>query len=189
MQVIKLDQQQVVELYAVREMLEGAAARLAAQNASDAEIHRIREILKREENEQHNLGLLAQINADLHWAIYRPAHNRYLMETLGYLADILGILRSSNFVVPGSAQAAHEGHVAIVRAIEQRDPAAAESAARQHIVQSLQNRLKHMEQHERTGEAIVGRSPDAAGKAPSVQQTERSPSAPERRRTPRARQA
>ena len=153
MKVIELDRQQVVELYAVREMLEGAAARLAAQNASDAEIERIREILEREGAAQHKLDLLGQINADLHWAIYRAAHNRYLMETLGYLADILGILRSSNFAVAGSAQAAHEGHVAIVRTIERRDPAAAEKAARRHIVQSLQNRLKHMAERERTAAA------------------------------------
>jgi DNA-binding GntR family transcriptional regulator len=165
MRVIKLDQQQVVELYAVREMLEGAAARLAAQNASDAEIQRIRAILEREENEQRNPGLLAEINADLHWAIYRSAHNRYLMEALGDLADILGILRSSNFVVPGSAQAAHEGHIAIVRAIEQRNPAAAESAAREHILESLHNRLKHMERHEQTAETFNDPQPEAAGRA------------------------
>lgn len=154
MKVIELDQQQVVELYAVREMLEGAAARLAAQNASDAEIDRIQEILEREGAVQGKLNLLGQINADLHWAIYRAAHNRYLMETLGYLADILGILRSSNFALAGSAQAAHEGHAAIVQAIKQRDPAAAENAARQHIIQSLRNRLKHMVQRERTAAAV-----------------------------------
>src|SRR4030088_1351732 len=43
--IINVDKQQVRELYAVRETLEGAAARLAAQHASPAEIAAMRELL------------------------------------------------------------------------------------------------------------------------------------------------
>lgn len=46
--IAELDQNQLVELYAVREVLEGAAAGLAASHASKAEINHLFEIAERE---------------------------------------------------------------------------------------------------------------------------------------------
>ena len=44
--VAELDRQQVVELYAMRELLEGAAARLAAQHAGSSDIVAMRHVLQ-----------------------------------------------------------------------------------------------------------------------------------------------
>ena len=46
--VAELDQQQVTEIYALRAVLEGLAARLAAQQASAAEVAALEDILDRQ---------------------------------------------------------------------------------------------------------------------------------------------
>ena len=79
--VAKLSQQQIVELYAMREILEGSAARFAAQHATAPEIavlYRLQEKLKAAKGEATRISL----NRQFHQAIYEASHNRYLMQTL-----------------------------------------------------------------------------------------------------------
>src|SRR6185436_4009791 len=81
--VAELSKQQVLELYAMREILEGSAARFAAQHATATEI----EILYRLQRELAQAGaddplVLLNLNRRLHQAIYEAAHNQYLLATL-----------------------------------------------------------------------------------------------------------
>lgn len=140
--VIELDQQRLVELYAVREALEGAAARLAAQHASKAEIQNLFRIADSEKEARNNPARLVLINAELHQAIYSATHNRYLLQSLNGIADTLGLLRHSTFVISGSAEQAHKEHLDILGAIRDRNPAKAEKAARIHVSNSLALRLE-----------------------------------------------
>lgn len=139
--VVELDQQRLVELYAVREALEGAAARLAAQHASKAEIQNLFRISESEEAAKNDPDRLVIINGELHQAIYSATHNRYLLQSLNAIADTLGLLRYSTFVIPGSAAQAHREHLDILRAIRDGDPAKAEKTARHHVSNALALRL------------------------------------------------
>ena len=65
----ELDRQQVTELYAMRTVLEGAAARLSAQHVSDAEIDAMEGLLERAETVSGDPGALAEINRQFHRAI------------------------------------------------------------------------------------------------------------------------
>lgn len=140
--VVELDQQRLVELYAVREALEGAAGRLAAQHASKAEIMNLFRISESEEAAKNDPDRLVVINAELHQAIYSATHNRYLLQSLNAIADTLGLLRHSTFVIPGSASQAHREHLDILRAIRDGDPAKAERLARRHVSNALAFRLQ-----------------------------------------------
>ena len=100
--VADLDQNQLVELYAVREVLEGAAAELAAKHASNAEIEHMFEIAESELGAKDDAARLVLINSELHHAIYAAAHNRYLLQSLSTVTDALGLLRHSTFVLPGA---------------------------------------------------------------------------------------
>jgi DNA-binding GntR family transcriptional regulator len=140
--VASLDLNQLVELYAVREVLEGAAAAFAARHASVAEIEHMFEIAESEVKAKDDPQKLVRVNADLHHAIYAATHNRYLLQSLSTVTDALGLLRHSTFLLPGSSEQARNDHLEIITAIRERDEKRAEQAARIHVSNSLALRLK-----------------------------------------------
>ncbi|SAI35107.1 GntR family transcriptional regulator [Bordetella ansorpii] len=138
--VAEMDQQEVGELYAMRESLESTAASLAAHHATEAEILNMEAILMEGGDDP-----VAQ-NLRFHEAIYSAAHNRYLMRLLRTLTDTTYLLGRSTLASPVRAAAALREHSAIVDAIRRRDPEGAASAARHHIHQALMERLKMLRQ-------------------------------------------
>lgn len=136
-----LSRDQIFELYAMREVLEGAAAALAAQHASSAEVDFLNQILREQAAAKNDAGRLLAVNKELHGCIYRAANNRYLVRTLQSLQDELEQLRGTTFSWPGRPKEALKEHRAIVQAIERRDAHAAEKAARLHVSAALRLRL------------------------------------------------
>jgi len=141
---IELDKQQVREIYALRAVLEGAAARLAAQHASHDEIAMMREMVGDEASVKNSPETHGRNNRVLHQAICEAAHNRYLMQALTQLSDTLGLLPGTTFQVPGRPQEARNEHLAIIAAIARRDADEAERLARQHIQLAGQVRFRMM---------------------------------------------
>ncbi len=144
MVIAKPDHQMTIELYQVREVLEGAAAAMAAQQASDAEIGLMKEIIEsgRRIPETASPAELARNNAYFHSILYRAAHNRYLLRTLEALQDSLMLLGPTTLSLPGRRATAFGEHDAIVSAIAGRDSTAAEGSARTHIRAAHKARLQ-----------------------------------------------
>lgn len=140
--VADLDRQQVSELYAMREVLEGAAARLAARHIDDTEIELLDLLLERSAAAADSPEAQAEINKQLHETIYCAAHNRYLLQTLEQQRNALALLRGTTFALPGRAESALAEHRAVVDAIRRRDPEGAEAAARAHIKAAQRCRLR-----------------------------------------------
>lgn len=142
--VARLDRQAVMELYVMRETLEGTAARLCARHASDMEILDLAQLVERERGIKDDPEAAARHNRMFHEAIHRGAHNRYLERSLAAVNDSMWLLGKPLMLLPHRAQAALTEHARIVRAIEQRDPGAAEEAARQHVRAAQSERLKRL---------------------------------------------
>ena len=141
--VRSLDAQQITELYLIREILEGTAARLAAQHASDAEIAALREMLGERPSPQVDAAAEAsRRNAVFHRAIRNAAHNRFLISAMQGVEGSLALLGPTTLGLPGRAEAAALEHAAILDAIASRDMGAAETAARAHIRQAHEARLR-----------------------------------------------
>lgn len=140
--VAELDSQQLVELYAVRESLEGTAAGLAARHASVPELDYMTDILMREASHADDPERLVELNFEFHQAVYRAAHNRYLLQSLSVVVDTLGLLRHSVFALPGSAAEAHDEHLALLAAVKAGRSEDAASLARAHVRQALALRFK-----------------------------------------------
>lgn len=140
--VASLSRPQVMELYAMREILEGSAARFAAQHAAPAELVTLKRLSRAFEERHGDPAALARRNRDFHAAIYEAAHNRYLMRMLDDLNDALALLPNTTFAIPGRSEMAVREHDAVVEAIERRDPEAAEALAREHIRQAQQARIR-----------------------------------------------
>jgi DNA-binding GntR family transcriptional regulator len=145
--VTKLDYQSMMELYAVREVLEATAAGLAARNASDMEIVALRDMVELEEQMLDDAGRLADHNRRFHEAIYYCSHNRYLLKMLEYIQTGMLLLGQVTRVGDERRETALLEHRAIVEAIEARDPAAAEAAVRDHVRQAQQARIRMLLQH------------------------------------------
>lgn len=137
-----LSPNETAELYALREILEGAAARLAAIHASDLEIEEMREWQSRFERLQDDARAMALANRRLHETIFRSARNRYLDSALKDMQDAISILGRTTFSLAGRPPTAISEHHAIIDAIASRDPDAAEKASREHIRNALRARIK-----------------------------------------------
>jgi len=142
--VSQLDHQETMELYDLREVLEGTAAGFAARHASEAEIEELKEMVASEETIRACPGKLADLNRLFHSVLYRAAHNRYLERSLLGLRDSLALLGGTSLRAAGRFETAHREHSAIIEAIAARDPQAAEAAARAHIRNAQRARLKLM---------------------------------------------
>lgn len=142
--VTRLERPAVVELYALREILEGSAARFAAQHASPSDLFGLRHIAESFAACTGDLARVAQINRAFHAALEEAAHNRYLKSVLAGMHDTLMLLPSTTFSVPGRQVAAVTEHDAILDAIEARDPDEAERLARAHIRHAREARLSQM---------------------------------------------
>ncbi|MGH8616060.1 MAG: GntR family transcriptional regulator [Burkholderiales bacterium] len=130
--ITALTPEEVRELYTIWESLEGIVARYAAQHATDLDLKALRHI---EEQWKSASGpqVYGQLNKQFHDALYRAAHNRYLVRALNAIDDALALLGVTTFSIPGRPAEAGREHAAIVAAIARRDGAAAQQAAEAHI--------------------------------------------------------
>jgi DNA-binding GntR family transcriptional regulator len=136
--VTTLDQQSVTELYAMREVLEGTAARFAAKHATEAEVLNMESIL----GESVAEGSPVELNHAFHQSIYGAAHNKFLIRALQALTDSTYLLGRSTLDAPARAELASGEHREIVAAIREGNAERAEQAAREHIRKALLERLK-----------------------------------------------
>lgn len=139
--VAELTPEQAVELYAVREILEGAAARFAAQHAIPAEIQLLEDLLNAQLQLGDNPDEQSKLNRRFHQTIYRMAHNRYLLGILTKSQDYMVLLHKTTYYAAGRSDTAYEEHRAIVEAIKARDAAKAEESAREHIREAQRIRM------------------------------------------------
>lgn len=142
--IVEMGRPRIMELYAMRGILEGAAARFAAENASPGDLDLIRLAASRFLDNASDASALASKNVSFHTAIYEAAHNVYLTRMLEDLNDSLALLPQTTFAVEGRSVSADAEHRDILAAIEARDPDRAEKSARMHIRQALQARLTLM---------------------------------------------
>jgi len=136
--ITTLDQQSITQLYSLREILEGGAARFAAKHADDVEIANMRAIL----DDSKNGGDPIKSNYDFHQAIYAASHNQFLIKAINNLIDSTALLGQSTLAHTGRPALAYTEHMTLFDAIAARDADRAEQEARSHIRQALLARLK-----------------------------------------------
>ncbi len=142
--VASLSYEELIELYYVREALEGMACRLAAQHMTDDEIEALRVVLAR--HEQHS-GLQTNVSyyqqegdLDIHFLIIQGSRNQTLSNMLcGDLYHLLRMYRYRYSTTPKRPQQAFAEHHRIIQAIAERDGELAEMLMRRHISASRRN--------------------------------------------------
>ncbi|HEY4296291.1 MAG TPA: GntR family transcriptional regulator [Paraburkholderia sp.] len=139
--VVQLSPKQVMELYAMRKVLVGAAARFAAEQASPIEIRSMQQVIAQLERVK-TPDEVASLNRRLHEIIVAAAHNEYLYKTSNVLIDALGLLGSTTYSVPGRIKSGLKENKEIVACIARHDADGAERAAHEHVGAATELRLQ-----------------------------------------------
>ena len=139
--VRQLDYAEVVELYEMRAVLEGTAARLAARAASDLELAELT-ALNDAIAAAGDGRAAAELNRQFHALLRDAARNRFLASAMRSLEKPLLILGTTTLTEPERAHAAVGEHRVILEALSARDGGAAESAMRVHIEAAHRARLR-----------------------------------------------
>jgi len=126
---------EALSILRIREALEGTAASMASESATDGELAELREIVEKMESEEDLAGLklFTELNARFHGLIIQAARNETLERLLASLNYSLVRYQYRTILVPGRRVLSLREHRLILHALEARDPEAAETAARSHV--------------------------------------------------------
>jgi DNA-binding GntR family transcriptional regulator len=140
--VKSISEEQLLEIYYTREALEGMAARLAAENAGQIELAKLRAIREEMPSAAGNLRQLRQLSGEFQLAVFRAARNDTLYRLLQHLQEQIRQFGGTTLTEPGRAKELVTYSKALVAAIEKRDGDAAERIARQNRRRTLELRIK-----------------------------------------------
>jgi DNA-binding GntR family transcriptional regulator len=140
--IVSLTPEGLIQLYQVREALEGMAARLAAKNMSDEEIADLTGLLdnhfqtvKDGESYYQEAGDL-----DFHYRIILGSKNQHLIEVLvNGIYHLIRMYRVQLGMAGPRVTTAFDEHKHVVQAIANRDEELAEMLMRRHILYSKNN--------------------------------------------------
>lgn len=144
--VKELTYQEVMELYEMRVVLEGTAARLAARHASELEIEELDALNQEMKAHAGDAAALYRINRLLHAALLNAAKNRYLIKSMQALSRTLLILGPTTLSGEERAAAAFGEHAQVIEAIGGRQQDRAEQLMRAHVEAALRARLRVLHQ-------------------------------------------
>jgi DNA-binding GntR family transcriptional regulator len=129
--VTGVDVRQLAKLSEVREVLEPAAARLAAERASDEDRAEIAELLQ--ELEAGDDRTLIDLDERIHRAVYRSAHNDFLEATLEQYYVLALRIWAMALDRAHELKDAVQEHRALLEAIRDGDPERAAETMRAHV--------------------------------------------------------
>ncbi|MFP1683557.1 GntR family transcriptional regulator [Alloalcanivorax sp. C16-1] len=140
----------LIEIYYVREALEGQAARLAAERMSEQEVAGLYQLLAQHEQQQDlredTAYFQREFDLDFHYRIIQGSHNQTLIRMLiGELYHLVRMYRYQFSTTANRPQKALHEHRRIVEAIESRDAEMAELLMRRHIGRAREN-IEHQAQ-------------------------------------------
>lgn len=144
--VRRLDYSETMELYEMRTVLEGTAARLAARAASPVELEELQAINAEMRAADGQPERLVRLNRQFHRRLLEASRNRFLLRAMATVENTLLILGASSMHLPERAVAAVAEHGEVLDALLIRDGAAAEAAMRRHMERAQFARLQILRQ-------------------------------------------
>jgi DNA-binding GntR family transcriptional regulator len=142
--IMALSLEELLQIYEVRETLEGLACRLAAKHMPASEIAELKQLLAKHaeqiEEQEGRAYIQEEGNVDFHYRVIQGSHNAVLIHMLcGELYHRVRIYRGQFSITEGRPQQALAEHQRILDAIEARDGELAEFLMRRHIATARAN--------------------------------------------------
>lgn len=148
--VSRLGSAELIERYAIRQLLEGYAAALAAQNITAEELRNLRSIVadmreaatpaaaaQRIEDREEAIHRLSALNNQFHAGIQRAGRNGLLEEITRSVVDVPLVQQSFSLYSDADTAASIDEHAEAIEAIERGESAEAEAIIRKHIHRGL----------------------------------------------------
>lgn len=144
--VRRLEYPEIMELYEMRTVLEGTAARLAARAASPMELEGLKSINDEMALATKDAPLLAILNRQFHARLLDASRNRFLAKSMAAIENAMLITGPTSMGSQDRARRAVEEHAQLLEALNTRDGARAEQVMRAHMEQAQLARLKMLRQ-------------------------------------------
>lgn len=146
--VSHLSADEIVEIYLVREWLDGLAAHLAAMNATPPQVANMKWIndQMRIAAEEGDIAECFRLNLELHALLSTAAANAFLSFILQQVHDRVRRFPGSTLEYPGRAKEVVLEHDQIISAIERHNAETAMLLAREHMAVSRNIRIRMLEE-------------------------------------------
>lgn len=143
LRVSHITPREIIDVYVVREALDGLAAYLAAERATPADVAHLSWI-----NEQFTRAAmagdfeqLAELNLQFHEAVAQTSQNSLLMEFIRHIHRMVRRFGTTTFTYPGRAISAAQAHQRLVEAIAAHDADLARQIAMEDMAIARQIRI------------------------------------------------
>lgn len=139
-----ISKKDILEIYEIREMLEGLSARLACSNISKQQIDDLKEKISKMEqliDSKDSTGYW-KIHGEFHDIIQQTGGNRRLIDQMKQINEYLSDLRTRTLVMDKRRHGAMEEHKKLIKAFEEKDEMLAEKIGREHVVNGKNFLLK-----------------------------------------------
>ena len=161
-QVAGVSQDEIVELYATRSLLEVAAVELVARKCTSSDVSQLEYVLaaQRLASNVDNQAEVSRLGQQFHETIWRIAGNQQFLEFLSILQERMTRYRSLSTSQPGRATEATDEHAKILEALRSHDPGAAAKHLASHIEHGKELALAAFLQWQDSAGARAKKQPD-----------------------------
>jgi DNA-binding GntR family transcriptional regulator len=147
--VSPMTSEDVIELYAMREVLEGLASRLAARRSARHCLEEFTVLIPemKRAGEAGEIRELSRLNFHFHEIVREAAGNRYLDRSLSQIQNAARRFPDPTLGLPGRVKESIEEHVMLADAISRGDAAEAEKLAIEHMRHLSELRIEMLLRH------------------------------------------
>ena len=134
------------DIYMIRSLLEGMAAKLATENITEEQLEEMEEnvYLATFHAEKGHMEQMAELDNRFHHIIYEACGSKMLENLLQDFHQYVIRIRRKTLSTKERGMASNEEHKAIMEAIKAKDPDEAERRANLHITNAYKNIEKHI---------------------------------------------
>ncbi len=130
--VTALSERAVEEFYAIKSILEGYAAQMAAENMADKDIEKLEAINQRlqELADEGDVKTFFRVHNEFHEVFIRAAGNEKLLELINQLMLKFNRFRLASLSLPGRMEISVKEHEKIIKAFKRKDGSQADNLVR-----------------------------------------------------------
>ena len=145
--VLGINVNDLIDIYKIRERLEGLASSLAAVRISDEGLERLSSLVETAERdiEKNDTEHIKDMDTVFHSIIYEASGSRFLSRTLSELHKKIKAYRKRSLGVPGRVEKSTREHREIFEAIKAGNAEEADRLTSLHVQRALENMLSAVE--------------------------------------------
>lgn len=142
-----ISKKDILEIYEIREVLEGLEFRLACSKITDSQIAMLKEklVTMQECIDNNDITEYWKVHGDFHDIILYSSGNHRLIDEMKQVYEYLSSLRNFTRVMNKRREVAMEEHKLIIEAFEKKDEKLAEKVGRMHTVNAKKFLLKEID--------------------------------------------